>query len=284
MFREALPAWLGRSTARQRHPRAAPPRPTPRRPSDTFAGSHKASVRAGAGSSRWSSRRFGSLGDRGGASRAAVGAGGIRRGPQPHHQRFPGRQLRVSPTISASCTPERTGPPHQCGLRRAPPAQLTYRREDPRERWVAARGRSVMVQPVPYWLTSVRTHIPEIVASLPGRRRPRKLGVAPPRLQPPVLRAYRVAWASGLPGLQGCDDGRMRPGTERTRHTSPHRDFQRAPRARELRRGVNRRPTPERWPVGGSSTPDRPPPRPPQAPPGIDRLVLRDSEALTIWA
>ncbi|MFE3995018.1 helix-turn-helix domain-containing protein [Streptomyces goshikiensis] len=34
--------------------------------------------------------------------------------------------------------------------------------EDLRDRWVAARGRPTLVQPVPDWLTSVRTGIPEI--------------------------------------------------------------------------------------------------------------------------
>jgi transcriptional regulator with XRE-family HTH domain len=35
-----------------------------------------------------------------------------------------------------------------------------------RERWVAARGRTAAVQPVPDWLTSVRTDIPEITTGL----------------------------------------------------------------------------------------------------------------------
>ncbi|MEU3279256.1 helix-turn-helix domain-containing protein [Streptomyces antibioticus] len=38
--------------------------------------------------------------------------------------------------------------------------------DDLRERWVAARGRSAAVQPVPDWLTSVRTDIPEITTGL----------------------------------------------------------------------------------------------------------------------
>jgi len=38
--------------------------------------------------------------------------------------------------------------------------------EELRERWAVARGRPAAVQPIPDWLTSVRTDIPEIVTGL----------------------------------------------------------------------------------------------------------------------
>ncbi|MFJ1551975.1 helix-turn-helix domain-containing protein [Streptomyces sp. NPDC088246] len=38
--------------------------------------------------------------------------------------------------------------------------------DDLRDRWVAARGRPTSVEPVPDWLTSVRTNIPDITTGL----------------------------------------------------------------------------------------------------------------------
>jgi hypothetical protein len=45
-------------------------------------------------------------------------------------------------------------------------AALGADRDEVRERWIAAKGRPTAVQPVPDWLTTVRTDIPEIVTGL----------------------------------------------------------------------------------------------------------------------